>query len=115
MSRTRTGASGKSSASTTRPSARRWRLPPGLVECIEFHHDPATAPSQPLDVAIVHIANTTAVLAELHSDEFEDAPAIGPVTFAVTGLRRAQLIAVAATASAAVEEVRVLLQRPDPH
>jgi putative nucleotidyltransferase with HDIG domain len=95
--------------------ARRWRLPPGLVECIAFHHDPASAQSHPLDVAIVHIANSTAVLAEVHSDEFEDAPAIDPVAFEVTGLRRAQLPAVAATASAAVEEVTVLLQMPDPH
>jgi HD-like signal output (HDOD) protein len=95
--------------------ARRWRLPPGLVECIEYHHDPAKALSHPLDVAIVHIANATAVLAEVESDEFEDAPAIDPVAFEVTGLKRAQVLAVVASASGAVEEVKALLQTPGLH
>jgi len=95
--------------------AQRWRLPPGLVECIACHHDPARAHAHPLDVAIVHLANTAAVLAEVESDEFEDAPAIDPVAFEVSGLGRAQLLAVAATASGAVEEVKQLLQMPSLH
>ena len=95
--------------------ARRWRLPPGLVESIEFHHDPAQAQSHPLDVAIVHIANAAAVLADVESGEFEDAPAIDPVAFEITGLKRAQVLAVAATAGGAVDEVKVLLQMPGVH
>jgi putative nucleotidyltransferase with HDIG domain len=95
--------------------ARRWRLPAGLVECIECHHDPAKAQAHPLDVAIAHIANTTAVLAEVESDELEDAPAIDPMALEVTGLRRTQVLAVAATASDAVAEVKALLQMPGLH
>jgi putative nucleotidyltransferase with HDIG domain len=95
--------------------ARRWRLPPSLVECIEFHHDPGKAQAHPLDVAIVHIANSTAVLAEVESDEIEDAPAIDPVAFEITGLGRAQVLAVAAASRGAVEEVKALFQMPGLH
>ncbi len=95
--------------------ARRWRLPPSLVECIEFHHDPGQAKSHALDAAIVHLANTAAVLAEVESDEFEDAPAIEPVAFEVTGLGPEQVLAVAATARGAVDEVKALFQIPGLH
>ena len=95
--------------------ARHWRLPPNLVECMEFHHDPVRAQSHPLDVAIVHLANSAAVLAEVESDEFEDAPQIEPVAFEITGLRGAQVLAVAAGARGAVEEVKALFQMPGLH
>ena len=95
--------------------ARRWRLPPNLVECIEFHHDPARAQSHPLEVAIVHLANTAAALAETESDEFEDAPQIAAVAYEVTGLRGAQVLAAAAGARGAVQEVKALFQMPDLH
>lgn len=95
--------------------ARRWRLPPSLVECIEFHHEPGRAQSHPLDVAIVHLANAAAVLAEVESEEFEDAPPIDPVAWEVSGLSRAQLLAGAAGARGAVEEVKALFQMPGLH
>ncbi len=95
--------------------ARRWRLPASLVECIEFHHDPARAQSHPLDVAIVHIANSAAVLAEVESDEFEDAPQVQPVAWEVTALGREQVLAVAAGARDAVEEIKALFQMPGLH
>jgi HD-like signal output (HDOD) protein len=95
--------------------ARRWKLPPSLVECIEFHHDPARAQAHPLDVAVVHIANSAAALAEIESDEFEDAPAIEPVAYEVTGLTPAQVLAVAAASREAVEEVKAIFQMPGLH
>jgi len=95
--------------------ARRWRLPPSLVECVEFHHDPARAQAHPLDVAIVHIANTAAVLAEVESDEFEDAPRIEPVAWEGTGLGREHVLGAAAGARDAVEEIKALFQMPGLH
>ena len=92
--------------------ARRWRLPVSLTECIEFHHEPARAQVHPLDVALVHMANSVAVLAELDSVEFADAPAIAPVAWEVTGLKREQVLGVARVARTAVEEVKRLLQLP---
>jgi len=58
--------------------ARKWELPHSLQECIEFHHEPRRARQYPLDVAIVHIANSVAVLAEIGSIDLEDAAAISP-------------------------------------
>jgi len=92
--------------------ARRWRLPGNLVECIEFHHEPARAHEHPLDVALVHIANSVAVLAEVESVEFEDAPAIQPMAWEVTGLKPAQALECAQTVRGAVEEVRQLFEVP---
>jgi len=56
--------------------ARKWGLPQSLQECIEFHHEPQRAAAFPIDVAIVHIANSVAVLAEIGSTDLDDAPAI---------------------------------------
>jgi putative nucleotidyltransferase with HDIG domain len=94
---------------------RQWRLPPNLIECIEFHHAPAEARSAPLDVALVHMANSVAALAEIGSDEFEDAPPIEPVAWEVTGLKRAQLLEVAAGAHEAVESIKHLFDLQDLH
>jgi hypothetical protein len=49
-------------------------------------------------------SRTCAWLAEVASDGFEDPPAIDPVVVEVTGLRRAQVLA--------VEEVKALRQTP---
>ena len=68
--------------------ARRWQLPTLLVESLEFHHQPARAEAHPQQVAMVHIANTLAVLAELDIlDEAEsEVPAIEPVAWSRAGL-----------------------------
>jgi HD-like signal output (HDOD) protein len=95
--------------------ARHWRLPPSLVECIEFHHEPARAQAHPLDAAVVHIANSVAVLAEVESDEWEDAPQIQPAAWEVTGLTREQALVQVAAARAAVDEVKSLFQLPGLH
>jgi HD-like signal output (HDOD) protein len=95
--------------------ARRWRLPTNLTECIEFHHDPGRAQNFPLDVALVHIANSVAVLAEVESTDFEDAPAIQAVAWEITGLKREQVLEVAGGARAAVEEIKQLFDLPGLH
>lgn len=56
--------------------ARKWGLPHSLQECLEFHHEPQRAAAFPIDVAIVHIANSIAVLVEIGSTDLGDAPAI---------------------------------------
>jgi putative nucleotidyltransferase with HDIG domain len=58
--------------------ARKWGLPANLQECIEFHHEPERARAHPVEVAIVHIANSVAVLAEIGSTDLGDAPVISP-------------------------------------
>lgn len=66
--------------------ARQWGLPRSLQECIEFHHEPEQATDHLIDVAIVHVANSVAVLAEIGSLELEDAPKMQPTALRRIGL-----------------------------
>lgn len=57
--------------------AEHWGLPDVLCACLRFHHAPLDAPKpfrQP--VALVHLANTGAHLAELDSRDWRDAPPV---------------------------------------
>jgi putative nucleotidyltransferase with HDIG domain len=57
--------------------AKNWALPVALAECIQFHHEPERAQAQhSAEVAIVHVANSVAVLAEIGSTDFRDASPI---------------------------------------
>ncbi len=56
--------------------ARQWRLPNILRECIGFHHDPFASDTASDAALVVHVANSLAVLAELDSQNFGDAPPI---------------------------------------
>jgi len=59
--------------------ARQWRLPEVLRECIASHHAPERATSaNATAVAIVHVANSLAYLAETECPELAAAPAIAP-------------------------------------
>jgi putative nucleotidyltransferase with HDIG domain len=66
--------------------ARAWRLPPSLTEPIGFHHRPQAARSYKEAVAIVHVANSWAVLAETGSDVLEDAPEIDAAAWTLAGV-----------------------------
>jgi HD-like signal output (HDOD) protein len=92
--------------------ARRWRLPASLQECIEFHHEPGRARGHPVDVAVVHVANSLAVLAEIESDDYADAPEIHAVAWELTRLDRARALELVPQARAAVEDVKKLFQLP---
>lgn len=56
--------------------ARQWRLPTSLQECIGFHHEPFASNEITEAVLVVHLANSVAVLAELGSLNFDDAPPV---------------------------------------
>jgi HD-like signal output (HDOD) protein len=45
--------------------AQQWDLPAMLVECIAFHHDIHAATKYPREVALVHIANILAQMADV--------------------------------------------------
>lgn len=53
-----------------------WRMPNCLKSCVAFHHQPLRARHFRSEVAIVHIANSLAVLAIRESDDWRDAPAV---------------------------------------
>lgn len=88
--------------------ARQWNLPPVLQECIAFHHTPARADQFPREVALVHIANSLAQLAEVDSLELDDAPPIDPQAWTTAGLDPEVAEAVVHDAQAAFTEIEQL-------
>ena len=89
--------------------ARNWGLPKSLQECIEFHHEPERATEHPLAVALIHIANSVAVLAEIDSDDLSDAPPISALALRAVKLDPAEVLdVVAQTQKSAVEMLPLL-------
>ena len=68
--------------------ATMWGLPQRLHDCLKYHHSPAKATHFPEAAALVHIANSLAVLAELDSTNDYEAPPIDPVAWEMVGLHR---------------------------
>jgi len=72
--------------------ARQWKLPQMLQECIEFHHEINPELRFVREVALVHIANILALMAEVQTLELGDVPAIDPVAWEIAGLDPDELI-----------------------
>ncbi|SEP88186.1 HDIG domain-containing protein [Ectothiorhodospira magna] len=53
-------------------------LPEKLQDCIRHHHEPLSPTEYPVEVAVVHIANTVAHMAELDTQDPFDAPPVHP-------------------------------------
>ena len=87
-----------------------WQLPPVFVETISCHHEPETATEFPKHAAIVHIANTLAVLTELKTFNIEetDAPPIHPGSWETIGLTPEVIQPVIAAARQEFENMRAL-------
>lgn len=66
--------------------ARQWHLPKLLEECIEFHHDIAGAKQFKREVALVHIANTLAMMAEVKANELDEVSLMNMDAWQITGL-----------------------------
>ncbi len=88
--------------------ARHWHLPVVLEECIEFHHEPEKAGRHPMEVAAVHVANSLAYLAELHSENAYEAPEISPRAWELLGLDSSVSMPVVAEAQARIGEVQAV-------
>ncbi len=66
--------------------ARQWHLPGMLEECIAFHHDVSAAQRYPREVALVHIANIVAQMAEVQTFDPSDVAPVDPEAWKLTGL-----------------------------
>lgn len=66
--------------------ARQWQLPVMLTECIECHHTPQTAQRFPREVALVHIANALALMAEVRTLDPADVTPIEPLAWEIIGM-----------------------------
>ena len=85
---------------------RNWHLSPLLEECVAYHHEPTRAQQYPKEVAIVHIANAVAVMAEFDStDEDYEVPHIDPYAWEITGLNENILAPVIKEAQAEIIDI----------
>ncbi len=82
--------------------ARQWKLPPMLEECLGFHHNVHANLRFPREVAIVHIANILALMAEVQTLDLKDVPPIEPLAWEMVGLDAE--VAIAETVELAQEE-----------
>ncbi|WP_018954969.1 HDOD domain-containing protein [Thioalkalivibrio sulfidiphilus] len=89
--------------------AARWKLPVSLQECIRWHHRPGDARDYPMEVALVHMANSVAHMAELDTRDARDVPPIEDIAFERTGLTRASLGPVVEQAQQQVVETEALI------
>lgn len=83
--------------------ARQWKLPSLLEECIGLHHDIAAAQHHPREVALIHVANVLALMAEIHSLDLEDVSPINALAWERLGVEEAQ---VAELIQSSLEEVQ---------
>ncbi len=88
--------------------ARQWNLPPLLEECIAFHHDIAGATRNAREVAIVHIANSLAQMAETGTLDPADVTPIDPAAWERAGLDADCIEPAVSEARAAVEDMQKL-------
>jgi HD-like signal output (HDOD) protein len=72
--------------------ARQWKLPPMLEECVEYHHDIQTGLRFPREVALVHIANILALMAEVHTLDPRDVSPVDSRAWTIVGLSAGELI-----------------------
>ena len=89
-----------------------WGLPPLLVDCVRHHHAPSGSQRFPLEVSVVHIANSVAHLAALDSRDPADAPPIDVVAWHRVGLSEAIVEGAILRAQHRVVEVEEMLMLP---
>ena len=82
--------------------ARQWHLPPLLEECIAYHHNISQAQLWPREVALIHIANILALMAEVDTLDPNDAEPFDQQAWEITGLDTEETIQ--STISEAQEE-----------
>jgi putative nucleotidyltransferase with HDIG domain len=66
--------------------ARQWNLPPMLEECIGYHHAVGESQHFSREVALVHLANVLAQMAELDTLDPADVTAIDPRAWELSGI-----------------------------
>ncbi len=89
--------------------AKNWGLPHALQQCIEFHHEPDLAQTHPLEVAIIHIANSLAGLAAIGSTDLGDAPPMAPAALHAVGLNSTHLSEIVRQTQESASDILLLL------
>ncbi len=66
--------------------AHQWKLPLLLAECIGYHHSIGETKHYPREVALVHLANIFAQMAELDTLDPEDVSTVDPRAWEMSGV-----------------------------
>ncbi len=66
--------------------AQQWSLPPMLEECIGYHHAVSEAKQYPREVALIHLANIFALMAEIDTLDPADVTAVDPHAWEQSGI-----------------------------
>ena len=88
---------------------RRWDFPEVLVACVANHHTPQEETRFPVEVAVVHIANSIAALAEIDSVAEDEAVRTEPWAWEVLGLDKSLIGCVVRETRAQFAEARGIL------
>ena len=88
---------------------RHWHFPDLLVACVEKHHAPQEEHKFSVEVALVHIANSIATLAEIDSTLEEDALRTEPMAWELLGLSKEVIPSTVRATQAQFTEMRDLL------
>jgi putative nucleotidyltransferase with HDIG domain len=88
--------------------AKEWNLPGLLEECIAHHHDLASCQRHRRETALIHLANTLAVMAELDTIDPLDVQPIDAAAWEITGLTQDCIEPVVRETQAAIIEVERL-------
>ncbi len=88
---------------------RHWHFPPLLVACVAYHHAPQEAQQFQIEVALVHIANSIATLAEIDSMTEDDAVRTEAAAWELTGLSKDIIAPTVRATQAQFSEMRGLL------
>lgn len=86
--------------------ARLWALPQVLIDSIAFHHDIALYRADSSIPGLVHIANCYAVLHEIESVDYENAPAIDVNIWQTYSLAELDIEKLRASVSLSLEEMK---------
>lgn len=84
---------------------RKWNLPAQLVEGVQYHHDPSSAPNFPLEAAITHVADIVAQTQELGSSGERYVPPLDPKAWDSLGLPASILPSVVTQVNSQVDEL----------
>ncbi|MDY6979260.1 MAG: HDOD domain-containing protein [Pseudomonadota bacterium] len=86
--------------------AQLWKLPTNLRECIACHHEPGRAKLFPVQVALVHVANTIASLPYIEESDLDDWSGIDARAWEITALSREQVFGAIGRACQQLQEAR---------
>lgn len=84
---------------------RKWNLPAQMVEGVQYHHSPSSAPNFSLEAAIIHVADIVAQTLELGSSGERYVPPLDFIAWDALGLPSSMLPSVASQVSCQVDDL----------